>query len=29
MQPDDGLIDGSAQVRLALFDFAFDHAPSG
>lgn len=29
MQPKDGLINDSAEVRLALFDFAFHHAPIG
>jgi diguanylate cyclase (GGDEF)-like protein/PAS domain S-box-containing protein len=29
MQPKNELIEDSAEVRLALFDFAFDHAPIG
>ena len=29
MQPEECLIADSAEVRLALFDFAFDHAPIG
>jgi hypothetical protein len=29
MQPKGGLINESAEVRLALFDFAFHHAPIG
>lgn len=29
MQPEDVPVDDSAEVRLALFDFAFDHAPIG
>jgi len=29
MQTEDDRIEDSAQMRLALFDFAFDHAPIG
>lgn len=29
MQADHGVSEDSAEVRLALFDFAFDHAPIG